>query len=246
MSYIVRTRTTPTKKSNWTVNRQALSAIKPKELDIVTRRYEIDWLASDGTTDSKSCVAPAMRIFEDAFSSFAQGTLIQTEQGYVAIEDMKPGTMIATAEGGLQPLMWIGSMTLFPQSLALGVPSSRLYRITEGGYGHDPSAPDLMLGSAARILPGSMAIGSTSALMSLDRLADGNTVIGINPVSPVRIFHLGLANHQLIRANGVLVESYHPGEQPHLNMPTELYPHFLSLFPHVTSISEFGPLNHKR
>ncbi|MEE9428752.1 MAG: Hint domain-containing protein [Paracoccaceae bacterium] len=246
MSYIVRSNVNPIKPQPWTVTRQTPSAVKPKELDVVTRRYEIEWLSSEGTVESKTCVAPAMQIFEKAFSAFAQGTLIQTQNGEVAIEDLRPGSMIATADGGLQPLLWSGSMTLFPQNLELGVPTARLFRVTEGSYGQNINGPDLLLGPAARILPGHLAIDSTSPLMALDRLADGGSIIGINPVSPVRVFHLGLESHRLMRANGVLVESYHPGEQPHMHMTTELYPHFVALFPHLESISGFGPLNHKR
>jgi len=246
MSYIVRSNLNPVKPAAWTVARQTPSAIKPKELDIVTRRYEIEWLAEDGNIDSKTRVAPAMPMFENACSAFAQGTLIQTSDGNVAIEDLRPGATIATADGGPQTLLWIGSMTLFPRSLDLGLPTSQLFRITEGSFGHDVGGPDLMMGSAARILPGLMAINSTSPLLALDGLADGSAVIGINPVSPVRVFHLGLASHRLVRANGVLAESYHPGEQPHMHMSTELYPHFLGMFPHIKSVGGFGPLNHKR
>ena len=102
-----------------------------------------------------------------------------------------------------------------------------------------------MMGPAARILPGAMAVDSTSPLSALENLADGASVISINPVSPIKVFHLALPGHHLVRANGVLAESYHPGEHPFLQMPAELYPHFLGLFPHVSSIDEFGPLNHK-
>lgn len=246
MSYIVRAHPNPSKSPGWTVNRQALSALRPKELDVVTRRYEIEWLGSDGSIDNNICVAPAMQMFEKAFSAFAQGTLIQTNNGYIAIEDLKPGAMVATADGSLQLLRWVGSMTIFPQNLELGVPASRMFRVTDGCYGHDPSAPDLLLGPAARILPGVRATNSTSPLVELEALADGGSVIGINPISPIRVFHLALASHSLMRANGVLAESYHPGSQPFLHMRSELYPHFLSLFPHINSISEFGPLNHKR
>jgi len=246
MSYIVRTKINPAKTKAWTVNRQALSALQPKELDVVTRRYDVEWLNSDGTTDSKTCVAPAMKFFEQAFGSFAQGALIQTDQGYVAIEDLHPGMMIATADGGLQQLKWLGSMTIFPQNLELGVPTACLFRITDGCFGHDINTPDLVMGPAARVLPGVMAVNSTSPLVALDSLADGGSVIAINPVSPIRVFHLALSGHHLVRANGVLAESYHPGENPFLNIPPELYPHFLALFPHVNSIDEFGPLNHRR
>jgi hypothetical protein len=246
MSYIVRAKINPAQNQAWTVNRQALSAQKPKQLDVVTRRYEIDWLNSDGSAESKTRVAPAMQVFEQAFGAFAQGALIQTDKGYSAIEDLSPGDMIATADAGLQKLQWIGSMTLYPQSLELGVPSSQLFRITDGGYGQDPNAPDLMMGPSARILAGVMAIDSSSPLISPQAMADGGSVIGINPVSPVRVFHLGLARHSILRANGVLAESYHPGPSPHTHMPTELYPHFMSLFPHIESIEEFGRQNHQR
>ncbi len=246
MNYVVSTKANLPKAPGWTVNRPAQIVVKPKQLDVVTRRYEIEWLDSDGAEQSKTIVAPAMQIFEQAFGAFAQGTLIQTDQGYVAIEDLRPGAMIATADGGLQPLMWLGSMSLFPQQLELGLPACGLYRVTDGGYGQDQNAPDLMMGPAARVLPGILAIDSSSTLVDVSQLSDGNSVIYINVVSPVRVFHLGLASHRLIRANGVLAESYHPGNSSHMRLSAELYEHFLALFPHVKSLDDFGPLNHKR
>ncbi len=246
MSYIVRTRANMPRPPAWTVHRPAQIATPPKQLNVVTRRYEICWRDPAGNAEAKTCVAPAMPVFEKAFSAFAQGTLIQTETGQVAVEDLKPGDMIATADGGLQPLMWAGTMTVYPNHLELGVPSCRLFRITDGSFGHDRNAPDLMVGPAARILPGALAIDSSSPLLAPEDLADGQSVIAINPMSQVRTFHLALASHRLIRANGVLVESYHPGSEPHMTLTPELLDHFLALFPHLGSLGDFGPLNHKR
>jgi len=246
MNYVVRTKTNFPKPQAWTVNRPSQLAVQPKKLDIITRRYDISWLAADGATDSKTSVAPALPIFEQAFNAVAQGALIQTETGHVAIEDLHPGMMIATADAGLQRLTWIGSMTLFPSQHELGLPVCQLFRMTDGGYGHDRGAPDLMVGSGARILPGMLAVNSSSPLVQPGALADGHSVIAINPVSAVRLFHLGLENHGLIRANGVVLESYHPGEQPHMQMAPELYNHFVALFPHIKEIEDFGPLNHRR
>ncbi len=245
MNYVVRTKTNFPKPQAWTVNRPSQLVAQPKKLDIITRRYEISWLTKDGATEAKTCVAPALPIFEQAFNALAQGALIQTDRGYVAIEDLRPGMMIATADAGLQRLTWIGSMTLFPAQHELGLPVCQLFRMTDGGYGHDRGAPDLMVGSGARILPGMSAINSSSPLVRPGALADGHSVIEINPVSAVRLFHLGLENHGLIRANGVLLESYHPGEQPHMQMSPELYNHFVALFPHINEIEDFGPLKHR-
>lgn len=246
MNYVVSNKVNFPKPQAWTVNRPNNLMAKPKQLDVVTRRYEIDWLCADGSLDSKTCVAPALPVFEQAFSAFAQGALIQTDSGYVAVEDLRPGAMIATADGGLQPLLWVGSMTIFPNQFDMGLSASQLSRITDGSYGHDRGCPDLVMGPAARILPGVMAIDSSSRLVNPSELNDGNSVICVNVVSPVRVFHLALANHRLIRANGILAESYHPGHQPHMEMAPELYNHFTALFPHLNSIDDFGPLNHKR
>lgn len=246
MSYVVRPNTNLAKPRAWTVNRPSALPAKPAQLDIVTRRYEISWLDSDGSAHSKPTVAPALPVFEAAFSTFAQGGLILTDQGYVAVEDLECGMVLSTVDGGAQVLNWIGAMTMYPHNLELGVPAPRLFRFTEGGYGHDTGTPDLMMGPGARVLPGVLATDSSSPLVPVSELADGHSVIGINPVSPVRVFHLGLERHSLMRANGILVESYHPGHSPHMDMPSEVYSHFVGLFPHMDSLDGFGAMNHRR
>ena len=246
MNYVVRPKASLPKAPAWTVNRPAQIATKPKKLNIVTRRYEISWRDAAGSIDNKTIVAPAMPVFERAFNAFVQGTLIHTENGYVAIEDLQPGDKIATADGGLQTLNWIGSMMVFPQSQDLGLPSCKLFRVTDGSFGHDAQSPDLMLGPGARILPGQLATNSTSPLLEPADLEDGHSVISINPVSQVRVFHLALASHCLLRANGVLAESYHPGPAPGQELTPELFTHFLALFPNLRNLDGFGPLRHKR
>ena len=149
-------------------------------------------------------------------------------------------------DGGTQTVQWIGSMTLFPNAVDLGLPSTQLYRITEGSYGLDRSAPDLMLGAAARILPGLYAIDSSSNLINIDDLSDGHSVIKIRPMSAVQTFHIGLTNHGLMRANGIAVESFHPGSEPQTFLNQDLLGMYLALFPHVESLRDFGPLNHMR
>lgn len=246
MSYLVHSKSTLPRPRPWTVSRPEHYHSRQKELDVVTRRYNVAWLSASGDAKSHTIVAPAVPAFEQAFNAFAQGTLIQTESGKVAIEDLRPGDQIATADGGLQPLMWIGSMTLFPQQADLGLSSSHLYRITENIFGLDRSAPDLMLGAAARLLPGLFAVDSSSNLVDIDDLADGCSVVRVRPISAVRTFHLGLIGHRLIRANGVACESFHPGEYPHLEHSPEMFDIYMSLFPHVKSADDFGPLFHKR
>lgn len=246
MSYIVRSNANMPKPKAWTVNRQAELQARSTQSKQVTRRYDVEWLTASGDVECRTAVAPALPVFEEAFSAFAQGTLIQTADGLVAIDDLQPGDMIATADGGTQPLLWIGSMTVYPHNPELGLPSSQLYRLTDGSYGRDRNAPDLMLGPAARIMQGMLAIDSTSNLIDVDDAADGYSVIKIHPVSSVRVFHLCLGNHHLVRANGVLAETFHPGPEIRMHMSTEMFDLYMSMFPHLRSEADFGPLNHKR
>ena len=246
MSYVVRPRVNMPKAPAWTVSRPAQLVSQPRTLDIVTRRYEISWLEADGEIGQKTAVAPAMPVFEQAFSALAQGALVQTDRGPVAVEDLLPGDMIATADAGLQKLTWTGAMVVFPNQAELGLPDCRLYRVTDGSYGHDRQSPDLILGSGARILPGYLATDSTSPLLAPADLVDGHSVIALNPVSSVRVFHLALARHSLIRANGVLIESYHPGIRPAMQLDDELLRHFTALFPQMRGLDGFGPVHHKR
>lgn len=246
MSYIVRSNAALPKPKAWTVNQAPVSPAERQRMTIPTRRAEIAWLNEAGEAEQKTTVVPALPVFLDALSAFAQGTLIQTPGGYVAIEDLEPGMKVACADGPAETIRWIGSMTLIPNCSDLNLPEASLFRVTEGSFGLDASAPDLMLGPSARILPALMATDSRSALKNIDSLADGYSVLSIRPMSPIRVFHIALGSHRLMRANGVLVESYHPGSDARLHLSHEMFAIFLSMFPHMRNEGSFGPLRHQR
>jgi hypothetical protein len=65
-------------------------------------------------------------------------------------------------------------------------------------------------------------------------------VVALNPVSPMRVYHLAFDSHQVILANGIEVESYHPGPDAHYSMSSELRELFVSLFPHIENLQGFG------
>ncbi|MDH5797317.1 MAG: Hint domain-containing protein [Paracoccaceae bacterium] len=230
----------------WTARRN-FSATAPKPApQIVTRRCDVEWLDSDGQRRHESVVVPALPIFEDAFSAFAQGTLIQTAAGYVAIEDLAPGSTVIAQSGSLETVVWVGSMMLYPRQMDLGLPTANLFRVVDGSYGHDRAAPDLLLGPAARILPKRSHDGSPQRLSKPEDIADGMSMVQIFPAAPVRVFHIATSSHCLIRVNGVFAETFHPGGNAHLRMSRELFEIYSALFPHMANLDEFGPLRHQR
>lgn len=217
---------------------------QPRSLGM-TRRYEVTWIDDEGNIDNFLRVGPAIPIFEQAFSAFAHGAVIATEDGPIAVEDLEPGMMIETATGEFQQLRWIGAMTLIPGAPTPdGGSPQRLYRVTADALGFGRPASDVTFGPAARILNRDpvirQALGSEAALAPVDSFEDGVGVVALNPASPVRVYHLAFDGHHVIRAGGIEVESYHPGPDAHYSMSTEMRALFMSLFPHMETLQGFG------
>lgn len=227
----------------WTVLTATRPGLRPQEVKL-TRRYEISWIDDDGTLDSFVRIAPALPIFETAFSAFAHGATVATTEGPVPVEDLEPGMGVETATGEVAPLRWIGAITLVPGAPSAADTPPRLYRVTADTFGLGRPAGDVTFGPAARFLDRTPAIrnalGCEAALAPVSTFADGVGVVEIAPVSPVRVYHLAFDDHHVIRVGGIEAESYHPGADCHYSMSRELRDIFLSLFPHVATLQGFG------
>ena len=227
----------------WTVLSASQSRPAPQTIPL-TRRYEVSWIDDDGQFDSFIRIAPAMPVFEEAFSAFAHGVLISTTEGPVPVEDLEPGMGIETAAGAVAKLRWIGSITIVPGAPSANDDPQKLFRLTADSFGLGRPSTDVTLGPAARLLNRDPAIrnalGCEAALAPVSTFADGLGVVEITPVSPVKVYHLAFDGHHVIRAGGVEVESYHPGPDAHYSMSREMRDVFLSLFPHVATMQGFG------
>jgi hypothetical protein len=205
------------------------------------------WLNPDGTIGETTRIGPATPQFEDAFAALGRGALIATAQGPVAVEDLLPGTLVETAAHGFVPLLWVGAMTIYPDpSGAIASDSPRLIRIAADAFGPDRPGPDLVLGPRARLLYRHARcrdlIGSAEAFAPARAFVDGVSVFEVAPLSPVRVHHLGFRGQVTVLANGVEVESFHPGLQAEALMSPETRELFLGLFPHLAGIDGFGPM----
>jgi len=215
-----------------------------------TRRYEVAYLGHNTEIMDFTRVAPAMPFFEDAFSAIARGTLIATEDGPIAVEDLLPGTRVHTRDSGAQPLLWVGSMNITPNVEGQTDGMGKLSRITADSFGLGRPMPDLLLGPRARLFRQDAALisamGTTAALAPITAFTDGDTVLEITPVAPVRVYHLAFERHQIISANGLEIESYHPGSRIDITITGQLQALFLALFPQVNSFNGFGTLAYPR
>ena len=149
------------------------------------------------------------------------------------------------------PLLWVGCTTLVPNRQAAGKGDAlRLTRVASESFGVGRPMPDLMLGPRARLTYRSTRclelLGSTQAFAPAHAFVDGDNVIEVAPLAPVRLYHLALNGQQTILANGIEVESYHPGPQIETMMDRDTVELFRGLFPHLESLDAFGPMQTPR
>jgi len=211
------------------------------------RTYEVAALREDGSLYIGQSTAPAMPLFEDAFSAFTHGSLIQTTMGPVAVEDLQPGDMVNTATGEAAELIWVGTSTFSPADAGKRTP---LIRIMPDALGQSRPERSLTVGPGARILHTPANLRSVAdgrqLLTPAAKLIDGVNVIEISPPTPTRLFHICLSRHAVINVDGIEMETYHPGAAAPREVSHSLRDRFISMFPRISHLSDFGPLAHAR
>ena len=229
----------------WTVRKTTRPVAPVTPTARVTRRFECEWL-EDGNVFSNVSAAPALPAFEQAFNAFTHGNLIQTTDGPVAVEDLEPGMHLDVGEGRVSQLTWKGAITIVPGAPTLSDEPDKLYRVMPDSFGLGRPVQDQTFGPGVRRLDRDAkiraSIGNDAALVRLSAMADGHSVIEVNPVSPTRVYHLACEDHVVLRVAGLEVESFHPGPETPISLPEEMLSLFMTFFPHLDSVRDFGRL----
>ncbi len=213
------------------------------------RKYEIAALMPNLSIVSKSHVAPATQLFEECAAAFARGTLIPTVRGPVAIEDLLPGDYIETAQGS-EPVTWIGSTTYIPGRSDDGTTLTHLTRITTDACGLGKPAMDLMVGPAARHTVRhsklTRLLGQEAVLAPITDYADGDRFVQVTPGGTVQLYHLMVRQHTTLNIGGIEMETYHPGKSASQLVGNNMRALFLSLFPNIEGLEDFGQVSMTR
>lgn len=217
---------------------------RPQRAMPLMRRVEVACLAPNGDIRDFTRIVPALPAFEGAFAAFARGTILATDRGHIAVEDLWPGDALRTVEDGFQQVLWKGSTLLIPCARGQDPVMGHLTRIAADALGIARPAQDLVLGPCARLAhraPGiERLVGTSAALIPARDFIDGCNIVEVTPPSPVQTYHVALPGHFRILANGVEVESYHPGPAQILGLRSDMLDLFLSCFPHVAGLEDFG------
>ncbi|WP_424831285.1 Hint domain-containing protein [Ruegeria sp.] len=210
------------------------------------RRYEVSSLLDNGDVAQTRHIAPALPMFEDAFCAFTRGSLVDTEDGPMAIEDLLPGDTVLTQDGSSQKVLWKGSVTLIPGREDSRGRTRPLTRIMADTFGMQKPLSGVITGPAARLLGTPAHLrhlnGGQPMLTPVHEFQDGMGVIETLPPTPVELFHICLPRHAVIRVDGLQFETYHPGVNAARMISQSLRSIYLNLFSHIESLSDFGPL----
>jgi hypothetical protein len=145
---------------------------------------------------------------------FTPGTMLRTETGPVAIEDLGPGERLLTRDSGPQPVLWTGHRRMSGARL-FAMPDQRPIRLRRGALGLDRPEEDLILSPEHRVLvKGHAARALWGEPEVLVRAADlvGDRLIAVDhSLRETWYIHLMLERHEVIWANGLEVETFHPG-----------------------------------
>ncbi|MEJ6392479.1 Hint domain-containing protein [Gymnodinialimonas sp. 2305UL16-5] len=151
---------------------------------------------------------------------FTPGTRIRTEHGSVAVEDLGPGDRVLTRDDGPQEVTWSGNCRMSGARL-FALPHERPIRLRAGALGVDRPDGDLWLSPDHRVLIAGQAAqdmwGSDEVLVRAADLVGDPWITTDHSMRATSYIHLMLDRHAVIWANGLEVESFHPG---HIDLQT--------------------------
>ncbi|MHA3980950.1 Hint domain-containing protein [Halovulum sp. GXIMD14794] len=164
---------------------------------------------------------------------FTRGTMILTDRGEVAVEDLEAGDMVLTRDRGAQPLRWVGSRTV-PAEGALAP-----ITIKAGVLGNDR---DLTVSPAHRVLiegwKAEALFGQREVLATARQLTVRDDVFAVEG-GEVEYFHLLFDNHEIVTANGAAAESLNPSDLALDALETEQRAEIRTLFPELLTAGAF-------
>jgi autotransporter passenger strand-loop-strand repeat protein len=150
----------------------------------------VSWVANnDGNGGTEITVA-----------CYCRGTLIRTEAGEVAIEDLAIGDRVVTLSGAAKPVKWIGYRA-YDGHFAAGNRDVLPVRITADAFADGVPARDLLVSPEHSLY-------FDGALVAARQLVNGATIVQETAADRVEYFHIELDAHDVIFAEDAAAESY--------------------------------------
>jgi hypothetical protein len=139
------------------------------------------------------------------FTCYCGGTLILTDCGDVPVEDLAIGDTVVTADGGRQPVRWIGHRRLRCHNGRFMFADPLLVnpiRIRAGALGENLPRRDLRVSPEHAILVGDVLVQAGALVNDVSILREDHLP------EVLTYYHVELAEHALLLGEGVAAESF--------------------------------------
>lgn len=144
---------------------------------------------------------------------FTPGTRIATVGGPRLIESLRPGDRILTRDNGPQEVMWTGRRRMSGARL-FAMPELRPIRLRAGVFGLGQPDADLIVSPQHRMLvrgPAARNLFNTDeVLVTAEALVNDTSILVDHTLREVTYVHVMLERHNIVWANGLETESFHP------------------------------------
>ncbi len=183
-------------------------------------------LYADATVDQSGVFVPC----------FTRGTMITTDRGQVAVEDLQQGDMVWTADNGMQPIRWIGSRVVGSVELNL-TPELRPIRIRRGALGANTPERDLTVSPQHRVLVRSgiaqKMFGTDEVLVAAKQLCQLDGIDIVRDDAEVEYFHMLFERHEVVLSDGALTETLFTGPEALRSIGAAALEEVFALFPEL-------------
>ncbi len=144
---------------------------------------------------------------------FTPGTLIATQKGELPVEMLRQGDRVITRDNGIQPVRWIGKTLMYAQDFQAD-PHLLPILIRQGALGKGLPERDMMVSPNHRILVPSERTSLVFKEREVLVAAKHLTAVGVSSVasSGTTYVHFMCDRHEVVLANGIWAESFHPAD----------------------------------
>ena len=168
---------------------------------------------------------------------FTPGVMIRTPRGEVAIEALRAGDQVITRDHGVQEVRWIGATTL-PADYVNRTSSMRPILIRKDALGPDQPARDMRVSRQHRILVrdwrAELLFGEPDGvLVPAVALLNDSTILEDHPTEAVTYIHMVFDSHEVVYADGLEAESFHPSDRTVRGLNPVQRAELLALFPEL-------------
>lgn len=148
------------------------------------------------------------------FVCFTPGCMIDTPSGPRLVESLQVGDNVNTADNGVQAIRWVGCSNVPTPQMQLQ-PELKPVRIRKDAFGEGLPTQDMWVSPQHRILVSgywaNLGFGEAEVFAPAKGLITDQSVLVDTSVMNVDYIHILFDQHQVIFANGIRTESFHPG-----------------------------------